>query len=171
MDYSAIEINALRDRRRALEGEEQEISYLRRMLQGRIDILSEELASRGSDDSPLIQKLPQILADEQSGKSSAKRHVPIDASIGGSVDESSHSGEVSRVIADTTNSDPSSLSDEDLTAAIRVLTEHEKLISRDRAAVHIELDAISSELTQRYVSGAAQVDDLLAHARIRRNAS
>ncbi len=171
MDYSAIEINALRDRRRALEGEEQEISYLRRMLQGRIDILREELASRGSGDSSLIEKLPQILADEQSGKSSASRHVPINASISESVDEDSHSGEVSRVIADTTKSDPCGLSDDELATAIEVLTQHEKLVSRDRAAVHVELDTISSELTQRYVSGAAQVDDLLAHARIRRNAS
>lgn len=171
MDYSAVEINALRDRRRALEGEEQEISYLRRMLQGRIDILREELAGRGSGNTDLIEKLPQILADENPGKSSAARHVPINASVGATVDADSSSGEVSRVIADTSKSDPSGLSDEELVRAIEVLTEHEKLVSRDRAAVHVELDAISSELTQRYVSGVAQVDDLLSHARIRRNAS
>lgn len=171
MDYSSLEINALRDRRRALEGEEQEISYLRRMLQGRIDILREELVSRGHEQIDLIAKLPEILADEASGKPSASRHVPISARVADGVESDSPVGRASREVADISKSDPSALSDEQLGQAIEVLVKHEQLVSRDRTAVHVELDAISSELTQRYVSGAAQVDDLLAHARLRRNAS
>lgn len=171
MDYSAIEINALRDRRRALEGEEQEISYLRRLLQGRIDILREELASRGNETVDLIAKLPEILADEVSGKPAATRHVPVSAHVANGSDNDAATSEAAREISDASKSDPSALSEEDLVIAIDLLAKHEQLVSRNRSAVHVELDAISSELTQRYVSGVAQVDDLLAHARLRRNAS
>lgn len=171
MDYAAIEINALRDRRRALEGEEQEISYLRRMLQGRIDIFKEELASRSSDAADLIAKLPEILADEPTGRPAMTRHVSVPSDPTLHADPESPLTGVARDMADASKSDPSQLGQQELEQAIEVLSQHEKLVSRDRAAVHVELDAISSELTQRYVSGAAQVDDLLAHARIGRHAS
>ena len=59
------EIRALRD---DAGQEETDLSYLRRLLQGRIDIVNAELSRRGSGDaSGIVGELPRILADAIAG--------------------------------------------------------------------------------------------------------
>ena len=62
-----ISLDELRERRKEAEQEETDLSYMRRLLQGRLDILRAELARRAGDGSDLMDALPQILADEPSG--------------------------------------------------------------------------------------------------------
>ena len=64
-DRSTEELRALRAECQAIE---TQVSYLRRMVQGRHDIVAGELARRthgeaASDASALVDRLPEILAD------------------------------------------------------------------------------------------------------------
>jgi hypothetical protein len=61
-DLEAIELGDLRGRRREAEQEEADLSYVRRMLQGRMDILRAELARRSGGSDALADDicLPSI---------------------------------------------------------------------------------------------------------------
>lgn len=63
--------------RRDSQQEEADLSYLRRLLQGRIDILRAELARRSAQHSPLLDRLPEILTDLPSRHRSSARHVTV----------------------------------------------------------------------------------------------
>src|SRR6266496_6676237 len=67
-DVDRLELEDLRKRRGEAEAEEEGISYLRRVLQGRIDILRAELLRRTAgggerDVAGLVAGLPLILSD------------------------------------------------------------------------------------------------------------
>ncbi len=65
-DVEALGLDELRSRRSEAEAEERSISYLRRMMQGRLDILRAELERRARggehDLSALVAGLPMILS-------------------------------------------------------------------------------------------------------------
>src|SRR5438270_12423751 len=72
-----ISLDDLRERRKEAEQEETDLSYMRRLLQGRLDILRAELARRGGEQTDLVQALPHILADDRpnTGPRGLARHV------------------------------------------------------------------------------------------------
>ena len=57
---------------------------------------------------------------------------------------------VERLVSDATISDPSSLDDEALTAAVTTLAEEERLVSDTRGDVLTVLDTLQDELKRRY---------------------
>ena len=80
-DLGKCTLDELRERRRVLEDAESAISFTRRLLHGRIDIVNSELQRRrsgqlGRDVAELVQDLPGILAgipNTSSGAHSAGR--------------------------------------------------------------------------------------------------
>src|SRR6266511_4767593 len=70
-ESGSLELSELRARRDEAEAEEADISYLRRLLQGRLDILRAELVRRSQggdrDVASLLAGLPAILSDEDPG--------------------------------------------------------------------------------------------------------
>jgi hypothetical protein len=56
--YAALTLADLRDLRRELGGEESRVSYWRRIIQARIDLLT-----RGGRDGDLVQRLSAVLAE------------------------------------------------------------------------------------------------------------
>jgi RsiG-like len=71
----------LRARREEAEAEEADVSYLRRLLQGRLDILRAELERRSAggdqDVAGLLAGLPKILTDDAPGTFSAVPRVGV----------------------------------------------------------------------------------------------
>ena len=62
-DISEADLDDLRQRRETAEDVESQISYYRRLLHGRVDLLNFELRRRrGQEDRSLIEALPEILA-------------------------------------------------------------------------------------------------------------
>src|SRR2546426_4083058 len=59
-----LSLAELRERRRLAEEEETEQSYVRRVLQGKFDLLRAELRVRAGEAHSLIESLPEVLADE-----------------------------------------------------------------------------------------------------------
>ena len=70
-DVGQLDLAELRSRREEAEAEEADISYLRRLLQGRLDILRAELVRRSQggeqDVAGLLAGLPAILTDDAPG--------------------------------------------------------------------------------------------------------
>ncbi|MEU0953925.1 ABC transporter substrate-binding protein [Streptomyces niveus] len=153
---NALRLPELRALRRDATRDEADLSYLRRLLQGRIDILRAELARRSAPETPVVDRLSEILADTPSLHRSSARHVTL----------STPRNEEFRLLAaealaEVELSDLEARTDEELRAAMGRLVRHEQQISRRRHDLQRTADDCSAEIARRYREGEAQVDDLL----------
>ena len=153
-DLPLAEVRALRGE---AEQEEVDLSYLRRLVQGRADILRAELARREGDGRSLVESLAGILADEPRAPARGLgRHSTVEPSRA-----DSHRRYVEALVADVDLSDTSARSPEELSGALRTLSEEETAISAKRRSVQGVMDACSAEITRRYRDGEADVGTLL----------
>ena len=147
----------VRELRSEAEQEEVDLSYLRRMVQGRLDVLRAEVTRRQGTTGDLVAGLSKILADEPRGPARGLgRHSAKEPSR---VDQ--HRRYVESLVADVDLSDVSARSDEDVTQALQVLGDEERVLSDKRREVQAVMDACSAEITRRYRDGEADVDALL----------
>jgi hypothetical protein len=148
----------LRELRTEAEQEEVDLSYIRRMIQGRLDILRAELNRRdGTGSQDLVQGLAAILADEpRSPARGLGRHTTVEPSRA-----DSHRRYVEALVADVDLSDVTARSTDELAHAMRTLSEEEQGLSAKRRAVQAVMDACSAEITRRYRDGEADVETLL----------
>lgn len=156
----ALPLDDVRARRREAEQEETDLSYIRRLLQGRMDIVRAELRRRqgGSEDGSLVDQLAAILADGPPGAPHGLgRHVTVEPSR---VDE--HRRAVEQLVADAGVSDVVHRSDAELADSLARLEDYERAVSRNRRRVQDVMDSCTAEIARRYQSGEASVDDLLA---------
>ena len=153
-------LDRLRAQRRIVEQEEADLSYVRRMLQGRMDIIRAELVRRSggaaSGDS-IVEHLGRILADAPRRDHGSGRFLTVEPSRLG---EHRRRGE--QVITDIDVSDVEARSDEELQAAAAQLSEVEAEVSLERRKVQEVMDACTAEVGRRYRVGSANVADLLA---------
>lgn len=149
------EVRRLRDE---AEQEETDLSYLRRMLHGRIDILQAELDRRaGGNGEDLVSALPRILADSsRPAPRGMGRHLPVEPS---SPPERRRGAE--SLVGDVDLADLGARTEEELTSALSALRVEEHAHSEQRQAVQRVVDACSAEITRRYRAGEASVSDLL----------
>lgn len=155
-----LPIAELRARRHEAQQEEADLSYLRRMLHGRIDIVKAEMARRSGDrEGSLVESLGSILADPQRTGTASGRHLTVEPSR---VDE--HRRRVEHAIADTVVSDVTARTDAELAASLADLASDEREVSELRHQVQVVADALADEVARRYRDGLASVDDLLASA-------
>lgn len=155
-DLGALRLTELRTLRRDAHRDEADLSYVRRLLQGRIDILRAELARRTDPEAPVVDRLSEILADAPSRHRSSARHVTLSPP---------HSEEYGRLaadmLADVELSDLDARTDEELHSAMGRLIRYEQQVSRRRQLLQRTADDCSAEIARRYREGEAQVDDLL----------
>jgi hypothetical protein len=152
------EVRALRDE---AEQEEVDLSYIRRMIQGRMDIVRAELNHRaGGSAGSIVDNLAAVLADEpRAGARGLGRHVTIEPSR-----VTSHRRYVEALVADVDLTDTSARSEDELHHAMRKLADEEQTLSAKRRQVQTVMDACQAEITRRYKDGEADVDALLSSA-------
>ena len=155
----ALPLEEVRALRQDAEQEETDLSYLRRLLQGRIDILRAELDHRsGSSAGPrVVDQLAEILADQPSLRPALGRHLSVEPSRVGEYRRS-----MERMIADVDLSDVTARSEAEIRSTMESLTGCEHSVSQNRRAVQRIADACRQEVARRYRIGEAQVADLLA---------
>lgn len=161
--FDSISIDALRERRDMCSDLDVELSFYRRMLHGRIDLLSFELRRRsGAETRSLMEALPEILAGSSEPAPSRplgdSRTIPIEAPDLPEVGRRP----VDRALGDDFLARLPGLSDADLEETRLMLVEVEADISTQRRAVFEALDVIQAELTARYRSdfaGSESADD------------
>lgn len=153
-----LPLSDVRELRTYAEQEEVDLSYLRRMIQGRFDILRAELNRRdGTSSATLVEGLAAILADEPRAPARGLgRHSTLEPSRA-----DSHRRYVEALVADVDLSDVGARSTDELTSAMGTLTHEEAGISASRRQVQAVMDACSAEITRRYRDGEADVDTLL----------
>ena len=142
-----LPLDDVRGRRDECMAEREYLSLLRRLVQGRAEILRAELAGRGDDDQrPLVDRLSEILASDQpvTSRGEAMRvTVPEDEML-------LARRRVERLVTDAGISDPAELDDVRLREAVEVLAAEEREVSAQRADVLRVLDTLQDELKRRY---------------------
>lgn len=145
-----LSLDGLRERRDECLAEREYLSLLRRLVQGRAEILQAELETRGTDEGDrgwLIDRLATILTADEHHEASRGEAVKV----GVPEDELLLARRrIERLVADAGISDPTTLDDERLAAAVGLLSDEEQEVSAARQGVIKVLDIVQDELKRRY---------------------
>lgn len=146
---AALSLEDVRARRDDCLAEREYLSLLRRLLQGRAEILKAEAEARegGGASGSLVDRLAQILADDDHPVTSRGEAVRV-----GVPEEEMLLARrrVERLATDVGISDPSTLDDDALAGAIDALITEEQGVSEARRDVIGVLDVVQDELKRRY---------------------
>jgi len=146
-----LSIEEVRERRDDCLAEREFLSYLRRLLQGRLEILRDERAARtegrSPDERPIEEKLAELFAQETPqgpGRGEALRvELPEEEMM-------LARRRVERILNTAAFSNPGALSDEDLASAIESLEAEERDVSDTRRTVLDLHDVLQDEVKRRY---------------------
>ena len=154
-DRSLDEVRALRN---DAEQEEADLSYVRRLLQGRMDLVRAEQTRRtASGGAPLIDLLAEVLADGPRSYHGSGRFLTVEPSR---VDD--HRRKVEQIVSDVGISDVAARSDGELQTSLESLAKHEQTVSDLRRRVQTVMDGLTAEIGRRYRDGEADVSALLS---------
>ena len=160
-DLPELPIEDIRARRDEVRSIEDRVSYLRRIIQGRLDIVAADVRRRREGGSPVdlgtfIEQLPDILSDK--GGSGGPGRLPT-----GLIppDDAGLTTEIDRVAGPDLLGHLDELSDDDVADLARSIGELEKRTSGARRGLFGRIDALNAELARRYATGEADVGPLL----------
>ncbi len=155
-----LSIEDVRARRAACQQVETQLSYVRRLAQGRLDIVASQIKSRREGtqgDRTLVEELTEALSDRITAPGFG--HLPlvlepgeVDPELLAALDRAAPPSQVSS---------PDSMSDDELRHVADALATLERDISDRRRAMFGRIDALQEEIVRRYRSGEADVDSLL----------
>ncbi len=161
-DLDTLPFEELRRRRDLAEEVETGMSYLRRMLQGRQDIVNAEQARRASgeaagDLSDLVDRLPEILGDHVHAPGLGRLTTLL---APGEMDQRLQT-RLDAIVSPGRLADLPHATEAELDAVAAELLAFEREVSSNRHSLHLVLDRLKEEIVRRYRTGEANVDDLL----------
>lgn len=156
--WSLLDVRA---RREAATEIETGLSYLRRIVQGRLDIVLAEqrhlATGHPADASDLVDELKYILSDNV--------HAPglgrLPTLMAPGEMDSDLERRLEEILPASRLGTLSDMDDSGLRVAAEALTEFERSVSARRRAVLDVLDRLQEEIVRRYRTGEATVDNLL----------
>jgi hypothetical protein len=168
-DYTAgtgeLTLEDVRARRAECQEVELGLSYARRIVQGRLDIIHAEAERRAtgagrSEASDLVDRLKEgeMLGDH--GRPAGFGRLPTLMAPDVASDE--FSTEIDEIADPDSLANLPELSDEVLSKLADQLTELERSLSERRRQVFDRIDVFQAEIVDRYKSGSANPDELLA---------
>ena len=157
--WSLAEVRARRDEATEVE---TGLSYLRRIVQGRLDILLAEqrrrLNGEGHGDlTSLVDELPSILSDHVHAPGTGRLTALMSP---GELDPALEA-RLETVIPASHLANIDSLADGEVSTACEGLVALEKAVSAQRRSVFEVLDQLQDEIVRRYGTGEATFDSLL----------
>jgi hypothetical protein len=158
-------LDELRSRRALCDELDTELSYYRRLLHGRMDLLSFELRRRrGEETRSLIEALPEILADSDSIAAVDARIDELSLKeLSTELPEIPQTGNrrIDRVLGDDFLAHLPTIEDAELEEIQAALTGMEAEVSAERRIVYTAYEQIVAEITRRYRDGLVNADELL----------
>lgn len=159
-DRSLDEIRAMRaDCQQA----ETSVSFLRRLAQGRLDIIHAYLDRREDHGAvtldDLVGELPDIMAAGPPRPGGPGR---LPSAMAPDMEGGALSSELDQVIDATQVMRLADMSEAQLRALSSELSAFEARVSRQRRSLHDRIDRLQGEIVSRYKTGGASVDELLA---------
>lgn len=152
-DLAEVDVPELRRRREEAEHEEAWLSYVRRMLHGRIDILQGQGVVTDGGELDLDALISSLSGQMGPGQYHAAKEV-LDSPGGGR-------RAVERLIARSGLDDPATLTDEQRAQRLAELQAMEQDVSAVRGRVHAVQDRLAEELAARYKAGDADAEGAL----------
>jgi hypothetical protein len=161
-DVAVLSLAEIRARRADANEVETDLSYLRRLVQGRLDIVLAEQQRRDAGQEPedlaeLVARLPAILGEHVHAPGLGR--LPTLMAPGEPNPELL--ARLDAILAPDQLGLLHQLSDEALRTATVGLSDLEREVSTQRRAVHELLDRLQEEIIRRYQTGEANVDSLL----------
>ena len=161
----ALDLDEVRARRGECQEVEVALSYARRIVQGRLDILHAEIERRSSGSGPssaseLVDRLEkgEMLGDQ--ARPPGLGRLPTVLTPGEESDE--FIGEADAVAAADVLGNVADLDDDTVRALSDRLGDVERSLSDRRRLVFDRIDIFQGEIVRRYKTGAADTDSLLA---------
>jgi hypothetical protein len=138
---------------------EDTVSFLRRLVQGHLDIVRFEqerrAAGQPADLAALVAGLPRLLSEHVVGASTGHLRglpAPTDPTVAAELDAICDASRLAHL---------PDLDEGELALLAAELSELEEVVSARRHLLFRRLDTLTGELTRRYRTGAASVDALL----------
>ncbi|MBI4729608.1 MAG: aerial mycelium formation protein [Acidobacteria bacterium] len=155
-----ISLPDLRSKRTECVEEETLLSYERRLLQGRLDILEAELRRRsGEETGSIVERLAEILADEPRPSRGAFPQAVALPSF------DNPRRRVEKLVSDDTLASLPELPDDRVREIVEALRSAEQAVSEQRREVQRVLDEVTGEVGRRYKTGEADPTDVLSTGR------
>lgn len=158
VDPGAMTTAELRSARAALQMQEDVISFVRRMAQGRCDLARDEQRRR-TDGTPAsgisVSDIANVFGQEGGGGSS---RPPRETNISA---EHELVVELEKLCERVGFGELRTLADDSLEMAVTEIEKFELARSAERKNLFAKIDALTTELVKRYKDGGANVDSLL----------
>lgn len=153
-----MSLGELRSLRTRLQEEEDVVSFVRRVAQGRLDVVREERRQRGHGAHATHDpaQMATVFGQQQGGGSV---RPPRDTEIAA---DHPRVATLTELCDRLHFGDYKDLDDDELEALEAALAAFEAEQSAQRRSLFARIDALSSELVNRYKSGGADIDSLLA---------
>ncbi|HEV3474865.1 MAG TPA: aerial mycelium formation protein [Actinomycetota bacterium] len=146
-ELGSLETDEVRRRRDLTRLEREYLSFVRRLLQGRRDILRDELRRRrsGGEPIPIVERLVAVLSEGSRGPSRGEAPViPLPEE-----EVMMARRRVERLVSDSRLSNLEALSDEEIEDVVGRIEEEERTVSDARAKVIDVHDALQDEMKRR----------------------
>lgn len=151
---SEIPLDELRGRRTICDELDSELSYYRRLLHARMDLLAFEMRRRsGEETRSLIEALPDILSDPVADDTPSHFLVPKTLPVDPPDIPMDGRRSIDRVLADDFLAHLPEIDDAELESIQVMLTDAERKVSEQRRSVYEILETLTSEVARRYRDG------------------
>jgi hypothetical protein len=147
-DLDKVDLGELRERRDTTEDVESQISFYRRLLHGRMDLLDFELTRRsGTEERTLLEALPEILAKGMIlGTEPTLRYIEVMPPM----PESTGKRLIDKIMDDGVLAQLPDLTDDEISEALDGLRKFERELSVQRKQLFHVIDRIQDEIVERY---------------------
>jgi hypothetical protein len=160
-DLTALSMDELRAQRAESQTVETGLSYLRRLAQGRLDIVAAEQRRRTDGGDPvdrdhLVESLSGILGDHLIAPGNGRLPQLLGPDLN-EIDTES----LDAIAGPHRLANLGECSDDDLADLVEKLSAYEHDVSAKRRSLFERIDALQAEITRRYKTGEASVESLL----------
>lgn len=161
-DLSTMTLDQVRSQRGELQVQEDAVSFVRRLAQGRLDIARDEVRHRASGESSrgdITDGITRVFATE---RGTGSNRPPRDTEV-----STNHPllVELERLCDTLGFGSLANLDAAELATCVQQLAEFESRVSLQRKELFARIDALSGELVRRYRSSTSSVDALLDEGR------